>query len=97
MSRFHMTGLRESLFRCEQSPNPILGRKWYVPLILRKLRVKRSIKVPTISNKVADIPPNEYPWGSTVRSQSRALHTLGLTTQCTPPSPLSFILLANEI
>nr|CAN78417.1 hypothetical protein VITISV_001732 [Vitis vinifera] len=26
----------------------------------RKLRVKRSIKVPAISNKVADIPPDEY-------------------------------------
>ncbi|KDP23679.1 hypothetical protein JCGZ_23512 [Jatropha curcas] len=28
----------------------------------RKLRVKRSIKVPAISNKVADIPPDEYSW-----------------------------------
>ncbi|KAF9612736.1 hypothetical protein IFM89_003746, partial [Coptis chinensis] len=28
-----------------------------------KLRVKRSNKVPAISNKVADIPPNEYSWG----------------------------------
>jgi hypothetical protein len=30
--------------------------------VLRKLRVKRSIKVPAISNKVADIPPDEYSW-----------------------------------
>uniref|UniRef100_A0A5B6ZPA9 Putative WRKY transcription factor 74 n=1 Tax=Davidia involucrata TaxID=16924 RepID=A0A5B6ZPA9_DAVIN len=28
----------------------------------RKMRVKRSIKVPAISNKVADIPPDEYSW-----------------------------------
>ncbi|GAB2277595.1 Transcription factor [Dionaea muscipula] len=28
----------------------------------RKLRLKRSIKVPAISNKVADIPPDEYSW-----------------------------------
>ncbi|MQM01723.1 hypothetical protein Taro_034481 [Colocasia esculenta] len=28
----------------------------------RKLRLKRSIKVPAISNKLADIPPDEYSW-----------------------------------
>ena len=28
----------------------------------RKLRVKRSIKVPAISHKLADIPPDEYSW-----------------------------------
>ncbi|XP_042513339.1 probable WRKY transcription factor 21 [Macadamia integrifolia] len=28
----------------------------------RKLRVKRTIKVPAISNKLADIPPDEYSW-----------------------------------
>ncbi|KAJ4898527.1 putative WRKY transcription factor 39 [Raphanus sativus] len=28
----------------------------------RKLRVKRSIKVPAISNRIADIPPDEYSW-----------------------------------
>ncbi|GMH25777.1 hypothetical protein Nepgr_027620 [Nepenthes gracilis] len=28
----------------------------------RKHRVRRSIKVPAISNKVADIPPDEYSW-----------------------------------
>lgn len=28
----------------------------------RKVRVKRSIKVPAISNKIADIPPDEYSW-----------------------------------
>eukprot|EP00252_Welwitschia_mirabilis_P027105 TRINITY_DN9175_c0_g1_i1.p1 TRINITY_DN9175_c0_g1~~TRINITY_DN9175_c0_g1_i1.p1 ORF type:complete len:297 (+),score=75.02 TRINITY_DN9175_c0_g1_i1:95-892(+) len=28
----------------------------------RKLRIKRTIKVPAISNKVADIPPDEYSW-----------------------------------
>jgi len=30
--------------------------------VYRKLRVKRSIKVPAISNKIADIPPDEYSW-----------------------------------
>ncbi|CAM0954964.1 unnamed protein product [Alopecurus aequalis] len=28
----------------------------------RKLRVKRAIKVPAISNKIADIPPDEHSW-----------------------------------
>ncbi|GJT30803.1 probable WRKY transcription factor 21 [Tanacetum coccineum] len=28
----------------------------------RKNRIKRSIKVPAISNKLADIPPDEYSW-----------------------------------
>ncbi|KAE8729653.1 putative WRKY transcription factor 74 [Hibiscus syriacus] len=28
----------------------------------RKLRIKRSVRVPAISNKVADIPPDEYSW-----------------------------------
>ncbi|KAK9083490.1 hypothetical protein Scep_029961 [Stephania cephalantha] len=28
----------------------------------RKLKVKRSIKVPAISNKLADIPPDDYSW-----------------------------------
>ncbi|XP_074574401.1 putative WRKY transcription factor 21 [Curcuma longa] len=28
----------------------------------RKLRVKRSIKVPAVSNKLTDIPPDEYSW-----------------------------------
>ncbi|ONK64955.1 uncharacterized protein A4U43_C07F31830 [Asparagus officinalis] len=28
----------------------------------RKLRVKRTIKVPAISNKLADIPPDEFSW-----------------------------------
>lgn len=28
----------------------------------RKLRIRRSIKVPAISNKVANIPPDEYSW-----------------------------------
>nr|UVI62175.1 WRKY transcription factor [Rehmannia glutinosa] len=28
----------------------------------RKHRVKRSIKIPAISNKLADIPPDEYSW-----------------------------------
>ncbi|XP_044498208.1 probable WRKY transcription factor 74 [Mangifera indica] len=28
----------------------------------RKHRIKRSVKVPAISNKVADIPPDEYSW-----------------------------------
>lgn len=34
------------------------------PLILccRKHRVKRSIKVPAISSKLADIPPDDYSW-----------------------------------
>ena len=28
----------------------------------RKHRVRRSIRVPAISNKVADIPPDDYSW-----------------------------------
>ncbi|KAJ8464669.1 hypothetical protein OPV22_027221 [Ensete ventricosum] len=28
----------------------------------RKLRLKRSIKVPAVSEKLADIPPDDYPW-----------------------------------
>ncbi|MFQ6627463.1 hypothetical protein Gotur_005483 [Gossypium turneri] len=28
----------------------------------RKLRIKRTIKLPAISNKVADIPPDQYSW-----------------------------------
>lgn len=32
------------------------------PLFCRKHRVKTSIKVPAISNKLADIPPDEYSW-----------------------------------
>lgn len=28
----------------------------------RKLRIKRTIKVPAISNKISDIPPDEYSW-----------------------------------
>ncbi|GKC05932.1 probable WRKY transcription factor 21 [Tanacetum coccineum] len=28
----------------------------------RKHRVKRSIKVPAVSNKLANIPPDEYSW-----------------------------------
>ncbi|XP_074576558.1 putative WRKY transcription factor 39 isoform X2 [Curcuma longa] len=28
----------------------------------RKLRVKRTIKVPAVSNKLADIPPDDYSW-----------------------------------
>jgi len=35
----------------------ICFRAWH-----RKHRVKRSIKVPAISNKLADIPPDEYSW-----------------------------------
>lgn len=31
-------------------------------LFCRKLRIKRSIKVPAISNKISDIPPDEYSW-----------------------------------
>lgn len=31
-------------------------------VIHRKHRVKRSIKVPAISNKLADIPPDDYSW-----------------------------------
>nr|QWQ79427.1 WRKY5 [Juglans sigillata] len=28
----------------------------------RKLRIKRTIRVPALSNKLADIPPDDYPW-----------------------------------
>lgn len=34
----------------------------YWLLIDRKHRVKKSIKVPAISNKLADIPPDDYSW-----------------------------------
>lgn len=30
--------------------------------LFRKHRIKRSIKVPDISNKLADISPDEYSW-----------------------------------
>ena len=38
-----------------------------MPLIIlcvlcRKHRVKRSVKVPATSNKLADIPPDDYSW-----------------------------------
>ncbi|KAL0459446.1 UNVERIFIED_CONTAM: putative WRKY transcription factor 21 [Sesamum latifolium] len=46
----------------------------------RKHRVKRSIKVPAISNKLADIPPDEYLGGNMVRNQSKVLLILGDTT-----------------
>lgn len=32
------------------------------PFDYRKQRIKRSIKVPAISNKLADIPPDDYSW-----------------------------------
>nr|AIE43852.1 WRKY transcription factor 29 [Gossypium hirsutum] len=35
--------------------------KWLL-FVGRKHRVKRSIKVPAISNKLADIPPDDYSW-----------------------------------
>lgn len=28
----------------------------------RKLRIKRRIRVPSVSNKLADIPPDDYSW-----------------------------------
>jgi hypothetical protein len=28
----------------------------------RKLRIKRAIRVPCVSNKLADIPPDDYAW-----------------------------------
>lgn len=31
-------------------------------LSYRKLRIKRTIRVPALSNKQADIPPDDYPW-----------------------------------
>lgn len=59
------------LFKEEVSFDPVLLCPFNCPLysalnddhvFCRKLRVKRSIKVPAISNKVADIPPDEYSW-----------------------------------
>lgn len=58
------------LFKEEVSFDPVLCPfNWPFCSVLtksdvfyRKLRVKRSIKVPAISNKVADIPPDEYSW-----------------------------------
>lgn len=32
------------------------------PLVCRKLRIKRSFKVPAASNKLADIPPDDFSW-----------------------------------
>ncbi|CAA6675123.1 unnamed protein product [Spirodela intermedia] len=37
----------------------------------RKSRLKKVMKVPAISSKVADIPPDEFSWRSTARSPSR--------------------------
>lgn len=31
-------------------------------MLIRKHRVKRVVKVPAVSNKLADIPPDEYSW-----------------------------------
>ena len=31
-------------------------------IMCRKLRIKRSFKVPAISNKLADIPPDDFSW-----------------------------------
>jgi len=31
-------------------------------LLCRKLRVKRTIRVPAISSKLADIPPDDFSW-----------------------------------
>ncbi|KAI3449727.1 hypothetical protein Pfo_006392 [Paulownia fortunei] len=45
----------------------------------RKHRVKRSIKIPAISNKLADIPLMSTLGGNMVRNQSKVLLTLGDT------------------
>ncbi|XP_010557165.1 PREDICTED: probable WRKY transcription factor 21 [Tarenaya hassleriana] len=45
----------EGSFKCGSSSRCHCSKK-------RKHRVKRSIKVPAISNKVADIPPDDYSW-----------------------------------
>ncbi|KAK4745992.1 hypothetical protein SAY87_012304 [Trapa incisa] len=42
-------------FKCSSSSRCHCSKK-------RKHRVKRSIKVPAISNKLADIPPDDYSW-----------------------------------
>ncbi|RVX20438.1 putative WRKY transcription factor 21 [Vitis vinifera] len=42
----------------------------------RKHRVKRSIKVPAISNKLADIPPDEYSWRKYGQKPIKVLLTL---------------------
>ncbi|CAN6888791.1 unnamed protein product [Brassica oleracea] len=59
-SSFHLTGLSRGKMcsgslKCGSRSKCHCSKK-------RKLRVKRSIKVPAISNKIADIPPDEYSW-----------------------------------
>ncbi|ESQ49619.1 hypothetical protein EUTSA_v10021115mg [Eutrema salsugineum] len=65
-SSFHITGLSDQIsqhsrkmcsgsLKCGSRSKCHCSKK-------RKLRVKRSIKVPAISNKIADIPPDEYSW-----------------------------------
>lgn len=34
----------------------------HVTCLERKLRIKRAITVPALSNKLADIPPDDYSW-----------------------------------
>lgn len=35
---------------------------FFLFLFCRKNKIKRTIKVPAISSKLADIPPDEYSW-----------------------------------
>ncbi|KAK2987566.1 hypothetical protein RJ640_012336, partial [Escallonia rubra] len=72
---FHLIGVPQSSDQSSQQPRKrCTGGRWEDGSLKcgtsgkchcskrRKLRVKRSIKVPAISNKVADIPPDEYSW-----------------------------------
>ncbi|CAN6834514.1 unnamed protein product [Brassica oleracea] len=59
---FHLVGVQSSqhskrkcLMKCGSSSRCHCSKK-------RKHRVRRSIRVPAISNKVADIPPDDYSW-----------------------------------
>ncbi|KAG5396734.1 hypothetical protein IGI04_018548 [Brassica rapa subsp. trilocularis] len=59
---FHLVGVQSSqhskrkcLIKCGSSSRCHCSKK-------RKHRVRRSIRVPAISNKVADIPPDDYSW-----------------------------------
>lgn len=55
MQRRRCTGREDGSGRCTTGSRCHCAKK-------RKLRIRRSIKVPAISNKVADIPADEFSW-----------------------------------
>ncbi|CAN1184615.1 Probable WRKY transcription factor 21 [Linum perenne] len=67
--------------------------QWYdskiqedVRRLASKHRVKRSIKVPAISNKLADIPPDDYSWRKygqkPIKGSPHPRYTSILTSNC---------------